>query len=345
MVGALLGTVEQEQPPPSMDVSSGAAATHILVFASQSGAVAGQLVSSMQPTHIIVLGSQIGAVPGQSELFAHVVPQVCELPLQIGAPGLHSPLFVQPTQLFVIGSQTGVSPGHSELFEQAVPQVCVVVLQIGFGGAQLVLSKHCSHCLVTGSQMGVAVGQSAFVLHDAMQVLVVGSQTGVAAGQSLPLLHCTHLLSGTSHSAVVPTHALALVAVHWTQKSSGILHAGAALVQLASLVQPSVHWWRTVLQTPFGPVHWLLSLHWTHLLSGTSQTDVPAVHAVAFVAVHCVHVPAFAPAVTHAGAAAVAQAAVAPEPRSPLQPMHVPAALQMGVAPEHSALEPHCTQL
>ena len=98
------------------------------------------------------------------------------------------------------------------------------------------------------------------------------------------------------------------------------------------------------MHTPFGPVHCVSSLHWTHVLSGTSQTGVPALHAETFVAEHCVHVPAFAPAVTHAGAAAVEQAAVAPEPRSPLHPMQVPAALQVGVAPEHSALEPHCTQ-
>lgn len=95
------------------------------------------------------------------------------------------------------------------------------------------------------------------------------------------------------------------------------------------------------MHTPFGPVHCVLSLHWTHLLSGTSQTGVPAVHAVPFVAVHCVHVPAFAPALTHAGAAVVAQAAVAAEPKSPLHAMQVPAALQIGVVPEHSALEPH----
>jgi len=56
-------------------------------------------------------------------------------------------------------------------------------------------------------------------------------------------------------------------------------------------------------------------------------------------------VPAFAPAVTHAGAAAVAHAAVAPEPRSPLHAMQVPAALQIGVAPEQSAFEPHATHV
>jgi len=63
----------------------------------------------------------------------------------------------------------------------------------------------------------------------------------VAAGQSLPTLHWTHLLFATSQSGVEPTQALPLLAVHWTQKSSGILHAGATVVQLASLVQPSVH--------------------------------------------------------------------------------------------------------
>ena len=55
--------------------------------------------------------------------------------------------------------------------------------------------------------------------------------------------------------------------------------------------------------------------------------------------------PAFAPDVTHAGAAAVAHAAVAPEPRSPLHAMQVPAGLQIGVAPEQSAFDPHATHV
>lgn len=47
----------------------------------------------------------------------------------------------------------------------------------------------------------------------------------------------------------------------------------------------------------------------------------------------------------HAGKAAVAQAALAPEPRSPLQGTQVPAALQIGLAPEHCAFETHSTHV
>src|SRR6185369_958443 len=39
------------------------------------------------------------------------------------------------------------------------------------------------------------------------------------------------------------------------------------------------------------------------------------------------------------------QAAGVPEPWSPSQAMQVPAALQIGVLPEHSALDAHCTQV
>jgi hypothetical protein len=123
------------------------------------------------------------------------------------------------------------------------------------------------------------------------------------------------------------------------------LHAGAPVVQLASVVQPSVHVCFVVSHTPFGPVHSELVVHCTHWLDARSQTGVPPVQAVAFDAEHCTHLPAFATPMTHAGAAAVAHAAVAPDPRSPLHGTHVPAALQIGVVPEHSAFDAHCTQV
>jgi hypothetical protein len=106
----------------------------------------------------------------------------------------------------------------------------------------------------------------------------------------------------------MPVHAVMFVIVHCTQMSSGVLQAGAALVQFASLVQPSVHVCAVVLQTPFVPVQSMLTLHWTHVSTFvsavTSQTGVAPVHAILFVASHCAHAPAFVPAVRHAGSAA-----------------------------------------
>jgi hypothetical protein len=65
------------------------------------------------------------------------------------------------------------------------------------------------------------------------------------------------------------------------------------------------------------------------------------VHAVMFVALHSTHLPF----VSHAGSAAVEQAWVAPEPRSPLQATQVPVESQIGVAPEHCAFVVHWTHL
>jgi hypothetical protein len=341
----VVGTVVHAQPPPSIEVRSTGSATHFLVVPSHSGAVAGQLVSSMHSTHCFVFASQIGTEPGHSELFVQSFPHLWVVVLQIGCAGSQSLLPTQSTHFFVCGSQTGAEPGHSELFEQSVPHVCVFVLQMGVGSLQFVLSTHSSHCFVCGSQTGFEPGHSELAVQVATHVFVIGSQTGADAGQSAPVTHATHLLLATSQTGVAPMHAVLFVAVHWTQKLSGVLQAGAADVQFASVVQPSVHWWIAVLHTPFGPVHSAFVLHWTHRFAVTSQTGVPPVHAAMLVAEHWVHLPAFAPVLMHAGAAAVVHAAGVPAPRSPSHGMQVPAALQIGVAPEHWSLESHCTHV
>jgi hypothetical protein len=117
----------------------------------------------------------------------------------------------------------------------------------------------------------------------------------------------THVLFVVSQTGVMPVHAVMFVIVHCTQMSSGVLHAGAAVVQFASVVQPSVQVCFDVSQTPFVPVQSGLALHCTHVSTFesavTSQTGVAPVHAVLFVASHCVHAPEFVPVVRHAGSA------------------------------------------
>jgi hypothetical protein len=66
------------------------------------------------------------------------------------------------------------------------------------------------------------------------------------------------------------------------------------------------------------------------------QTGVAPLQRTLSVLVHCTHVPAAAPAVTHAGAVASEQACAVPERRSPSHATQVPA-LQIGVVPEHAA--------
>jgi hypothetical protein len=69
------------------------------------------------------------------------------------------------------------------------------------------------------------------------------------------------------------------------------------------------------------------------------------VQADEFVAEHSTHDPELVPFVRHAGSLTVVQAAVVPEPRSPSHGTHVPAELQIGVAPEHWAFVVHSTHL
>jgi hypothetical protein len=286
------GTVEHEQPPPSIETSS----MHLSVVPSHSGCSAGHIVSSVHWTQLFVVGSQIGVSPGHSELFEHSLPHVFVVVLQVGSDGGQSALLVHFTHFFVMGSQTGASPGHSELFVQLVPHVWVVVSQIGFGSLQSLLESHSTQRLVTGSQTGTSPGHCELTVHSAIHVLASESQTGLAAGQSAPVTQPAHLLLETSHTGVAPAHAVLFVAVHCTQNWSGSLHAGAMVVQLASLVQPNTHSCEMVLHTPVGPVHCVSFRHCTHLFVVVRQAGSPGGHASASVALHSTHLPA-----THAG--------------------------------------------
>jgi hypothetical protein len=212
------------------------------------------------------------------------------------------------------------------------------------GALQFVLSTQGTQVCEAGSQMGALPGHCELSVHVATHVFVFTSHTGVAAGQSAVVRQPTHVLFGTSHTGVfVPKHALVFVAVHCTQKFSGVLQAGAAIVQFASVVQPSVQMFFCVLQIPFGPVHCAFVTHCTHSFATTLQTGSADVQADRFGAEHSTQLPDFAPTVRHAGLSALVHAAGVPEPRSPLHAMQVPAALQMGVLPEHCELFAHCT--
>ena len=85
-----------------------------------------------------------------------------------------------------------------------------------------------------------------------------------------------------------------------------------------------------MLQTPFGPVHSALVLHWTQRFAVVSQTGLPFLQSVAFAPEHSTHAPCFTPAVKQAGAIAFVHAAGVAAPRSPSHFTQVPAALQIG---------------
>jgi hypothetical protein len=80
------------------------------------------------------------------------------------------------------------------------------------------------------------------------------------------------------------------------------------------------------LQTGVGFAHCESTRHCTQVRDEALQIGVAPVHADPLVAEHWTHCP-----VTHAGAVGNGQLAVLPDPRSPLQGSHIPAAvLQTG---------------
>jgi hypothetical protein len=302
-------------------------------------------VLSVHWMHFFVVGLQIGAVPGHSELFVQSLPQVPVVGLQIGLGGAHWVLSVHWTHFRVVGLQIGAVPGHSELFVQSLPQVPVAVLQIGVDAGHCELSVHWTQRLVAGLQTGAVPGHSSLFAHSALQVWVVGLQTGVSNGQSAPVRQTMQTFVASLQKGFGATHLAGLAVVHSTQMPSGSLQTGAELEQFASEAQPVVQTWVLVSHFPLAPVHSLFPLHWTQRFCATSQTGFAEVQALTFAAEHSTHVPAPGPARRQAGAATVAHAALAFEPRSPLQATQVPAALQIGFAPEHWLLLVHSTQV
>jgi hypothetical protein len=132
---------------------------------------------------------------------------------------------------------------------------------------------------------------------------------------------------------------------HWTHWSVDVLQRGVGSEQFASLEHPEVHVSLEVLQIPSAPVvHCAFEVHCTHWFVVVLQTGRPGVHAVMFVPLHCTH----APEGRQAGVVGEVHAAVAPEPKSPLQGTHTPApALHTGVVPTHAlgSCAVHCTHV
>jgi hypothetical protein len=301
----------------------------------QIGVGGAQFLFSPHWTHCLLAGLQIGVEPEQSEFFVHSWTHLPVAASQVGVAGGHCELSAHWTHFLVVGLQIGAVFGHSELFAQSVPHVPVVVLQIGVVAGHCVLSAHWTQRFVVGLQIGDVFGHWELAVHSAVQLCVVGLQTGAEAGHSAPDLHCTHVFEGSSQSGFEPTQSCDLAVVHSTHRPSGSLQTGLAPEQLASLVHPLVQVWFVGLQTPFEPVHCVLSLHSTQRFTELSQTGFVPVHRFARAVVHSTHFPVLVPVVAQAGAVSVLHALAVPELRSPSHGTQVPAALQIGVAPPH----------
>jgi len=327
-------------------------ATHVLLVASQTGAVAGQSALEAQP-HVFVVVLQTGAVP------LHAVALVAEHCTQrpethAGAVPLgHARVAVEPksplqaSQTPAVALQIGVADGHSELVLQ--PHLFVVVLQTGFAPVQAaaLVAEHSSHWPDTHAR-SADVGQ-AFVAPlplSPLQVthtLVVVSQTGKVLGQ-VELDVQPQVCVVALQVGLEPVHADVLVVEHCSQRpptharSVDVGHARVADEPLSPL-----HAWHTpsvVLQTGVASGHAEVVVH-PQVFVDVLHVGVVPVQADPFVAEHCLQTPA-----THAGAV-VGQACEAVEPASPLQPTQVPVvASQNAVAPVHAValVAEHCLQ-
>lgn len=202
-----------------------------------------------------------------------------------------SPL--QATQAFVATLQTGLLAGQLALDVQ--PQVPVVVLHTGVTPEQalaLVL-EHCMHCPVTHAGSAV-VGQGNVEpeplspLHGS-QVLAVVLHTGPLAGQ-LALASQPQTWFATMQTGVVPPHAVAFEAEHWTH--CALTQAGARAVgQWSTLDDPlsPSHPTQTpafVLHTGSPAGHSTL-LEQPHAPVAKLQVGVTSVHALMCADEHC----------------------------------------------------------
>jgi hypothetical protein len=141
----------------------------------------------------------------------------------------------------------------------------------------------------------------------------------------------------------------------------------AAVVHWALLVHPATQrpvGPHTGIAPPFTPAQSVFPTHWTQVPVDVSQTGVLPTQAVALLAVHCTHV-----CVVLSQTGRLVEQAPGPLVVPGMQPTHAPVVVshtpsghvmppsvahdawhrfalgeQMGVPPEHSALETHCTQ-
>ena len=106
-------------------------------------------------------------------------------------------------------------------------------------------------------------------------------QASVGSPQSSVVSHWTQVSfwpsPEASQTGVTPLHAVAFVAVHWTQASVRTLHAGVVPVQFASERHPT-HVFVSVLHVGVAPEHCVLFTQATHVLVVVLQTGVDPEH-------------------------------------------------------------------
>jgi hypothetical protein len=173
----------------------------------------------------------------------------------------------------------------------------------------------------------------------ASQTPVLESHTAVAAGHSA-LIEQPQVFELALQTGFVPPHATPLAAEHSTHRPlrqmplAALGHGADVDAPLSPLQAPHVV--VTVLQT--GLVSGQSALEpQTHVLLTVLQTGAVGVHAPVLVPEHCSQRPP-----TQAGSAGVTQARDAPDPRSPLQALHVRALTSHSGAPAgHVEFESH----
>jgi hypothetical protein len=255
------------------------------------------------------LGSQAGSVPPQSVSLEHAT-QVCVTRSQTGAEPPHWAADVQPTHRPAVASQAG----------RLVPRHLVALVAEHWPQAPL------------GSHAGAEAGHSTSLTH-ARHVCEAVPQTGVVPPHCELDVHATHVPLETLQAGVPPTHSERFVDEHWPQTPLG-WQAGVAPPQAASVVQP----WQVCVaasQTGAEAPQSASERHATHTPTLVSQSRVPPVQRVVFVAEHCVQAPV------------AKQAGVAPpHSPSPAQALQTfSATSQTGVVPPQVALDVHGTQV
>jgi hypothetical protein len=315
---------------------------HVFVFVLQIGVLPEHVLLSVHWTHLFVVVLQTLVEPVQA--LALVSVHCTQAPL---AQAPRAASFSVP---------------HSE--SPAQPLHLSSLPHRGVGFAQFAADVHCTQLLVLGSQAGVlpvhfAEFASVHWTHAPLDAqakrsgsfksthsdslpqawhLSLVPQIGVAPEQFAADVHCTQRLSLASHTGVAPVHAVPFVAVQSTHAPPGAQAPRAASAKPAQSVS-AAHAWHLSLVPQMGvaPAQLAAVVHCTQAFTLASQTGVPPVHLVAFVAVHCTQAPLIAHA-TRAGSPNPAHSV------SLAHAWHFSVSAQIGVAPEQLAADVHCTQ-
>lgn len=213
-----------------------------------------------------------------------------------------------------------------------VPTQAMVLLMVHWTQAPI--------CVPLLAQAGVAPAHSASRM-QARQVRDGRLHTGVLPAQCALELHCTQRFVSSLQTGVVPMHAIVLEAVHCTQAPAREpLVAQAGVAPRHSLSVRQGRQVRVVSShTGVVPEQSASVLQRTQRLVSGLQTPMEGVHALALLGVHWTQAPALGPKVAHAGVAPPHWLSAVQGPQRRVE------RLQMGVLPEHSALELHWTQV